>query len=331
MDGTCEWIREDAAYNTWRSGDTNLLWINGGPGKGKTVLSIFLTQELERKIDTIFYFCSNDDQERNNATAVLRGLIWHVTGKRPQLADGLLEHLSDEKRTQAALTSPETLWSIFVKMLKDSRVGTKYCVLDGLDECNEDSQRWLVAKLMDLVSVDVLGSSNIAFKIAIISRSGLGLARCTQVRLDPDNDKQVGKEIQTFVSSRVQQLASMVSLPAELHHEVQTALLDRSEGTFLWVGFAMAELLKKKNGYQDTKGSLLPTKRSAGDIWSNVAPDRERTQADKPYDSAVGNTSFPASVFVGNRYGDWYADVTSHYSGTSNSRSDIDLRTTCQN
>ncbi|KAI6945511.1 hypothetical protein KC341_g79 [Hortaea werneckii] len=83
VDGTCDWIREDDAFETWHLGDTNLLWINGGPGKGKTILSIFLTQELENledeenEVDTIFYFCRNNDQERNNAAAVLRGLIWH--------------------------------------------------------------------------------------------------------------------------------------------------------------------------------------------------------------------------------------------------------------
>ncbi|GAB1725527.1 hypothetical protein NU195Hw_Modified_11t1 [Hortaea werneckii] len=256
VDGTCEWIRKDKAYKTWRSGDTNLLWINGGPGKGKTILSIFLTQELQRKFskDATFYFCSNNNQERNNAAAVLRGLMWHVTEKRPQLADVLLEHLIDENRRHITLNSPETLWSIFVKMLRDPRVGTTYCVLDGLDECDEDSQRWLVAKLVELASVDRPGSSNAAFKIAIISRPDVsGLNRCTKVRLDPDNDKQVGKDIQAFVSSRVRELASIVSLPPELLHEVQTTLLDRSEGTFLWVGFAMVELLKKKTATQIQK------------------------------------------------------------------------------
>ncbi|KAI6945445.1 hypothetical protein KC341_g80 [Hortaea werneckii] len=132
-------------------------------------------------------------------------------------------------------------------MLEEPRVGTKYCVLDGLDECDEDSQRWLVAKLVELASVHGPESSNAAFKIAIISRPDVsGLNRCTQVRLDPDHDKQVGKDIQTFVFSRVQELTSRVSLPPELLREVHTTLLDRSEGTFLWVGFVMAGLLKKK-------------------------------------------------------------------------------------
>jgi polynucleotide 5'-kinase involved in rRNA processing len=49
VSGTCEWIRRDDKYNCWRTGDERLLWVSGGPGKGKTILSIFLTQDLEKE------------------------------------------------------------------------------------------------------------------------------------------------------------------------------------------------------------------------------------------------------------------------------------------
>ena len=48
VSGTCEWIRDNAAYKSWLETDqSSLLWIRGGPGKGKTMLSIFLTEEFE--------------------------------------------------------------------------------------------------------------------------------------------------------------------------------------------------------------------------------------------------------------------------------------------
>src|SRR6266702_5260426 len=63
--GTCEWIRNNSMYQSWLDGNTQLLWISGGPGKGKTMLSIFLTEELEsisQKLENatlLFFFCSN--------------------------------------------------------------------------------------------------------------------------------------------------------------------------------------------------------------------------------------------------------------------------------
>lgn len=47
--GTCEWILTDQTYQSWLRDDPGLLWICGCPGKGKTMMSIFITQTLERQ------------------------------------------------------------------------------------------------------------------------------------------------------------------------------------------------------------------------------------------------------------------------------------------
>ena len=54
------------------------LWIHRGPGKGKTMLSLFLTEEVEQLAQdkegtrVLFYFRSHDDEQRNSATGILR-------------------------------------------------------------------------------------------------------------------------------------------------------------------------------------------------------------------------------------------------------------------
>lgn len=45
--GTCRWITSNKVYESWLHARSQLLWISGGPGKGKTMLSIFLIEELE--------------------------------------------------------------------------------------------------------------------------------------------------------------------------------------------------------------------------------------------------------------------------------------------
>lgn len=39
VDGTCEWVKDNKLYIDWEAGRLALLWICGGPGKGKTMLS----------------------------------------------------------------------------------------------------------------------------------------------------------------------------------------------------------------------------------------------------------------------------------------------------
>ncbi|KAK3623426.1 hypothetical protein LTR56_021602 [Elasticomyces elasticus] len=255
VDGTCEWILDDAIFKSWCLGDTtSLLWINGGPGKGKTILSIYLTQTL-RKPCTVYFFCSNDDQTRNNAAAVLRGLIWHITERCPQMAGQLVElhGNASSNRVQTTLGSREALWRILTRILQDPLNTTTCCVLDGLDECDENSQEWLVTKFTELLSVAPssrnVGESVSAFKLLIVSRPGIsGLARWEQIKLDPDNDELVEDDIWRFILSRVQELATKFEheMSEELRGEIEQTLWDLAEGTFLWVGFAMFELLRKQ-------------------------------------------------------------------------------------
>src|SRR5271156_5470053 len=76
------WILQDPALQEWRECDANtLLWINGNPGKGKTMLMIALVDELSQKLpanttSVTFFFCQATDPRLNNAVGILRGLIW---------------------------------------------------------------------------------------------------------------------------------------------------------------------------------------------------------------------------------------------------------------
>ncbi|KAJ9658996.1 hypothetical protein H2198_003425 [Neophaeococcomyces mojaviensis] len=240
--GTCEWIRQDEKYRSWRRGETQLLWICGGPGKGKTMLSIFLTEELEKDAQAIYYFCSGEDEEHSSAAAILRGLLWQITAKRPELTKHLLEQFDTPEKSQTAVASPETLWSLFVKLLQDPQFNTVFCVLDGLDECDENSRRWLVRKLVDFFSPDDGGSSTATWNLVVVSRPIPGFRPTARVNLDPDNDKQVSNDINSFVSARVQEFSGLDGFNGEFQEDLQRTLLERAEGTFLWVGLVMDEM-----------------------------------------------------------------------------------------
>src|SRR5215469_438372 len=76
------WILQDPDFINWRdNNDTQLLWIKGDPGKGKTMMMIGLTQELSKHLKSkpgilSFFFCQATEPKLNNAEAVLKGLIY---------------------------------------------------------------------------------------------------------------------------------------------------------------------------------------------------------------------------------------------------------------
>jgi ankyrin repeat protein len=252
--GTCEWIKEELIYQRWLEGNIPLLWICGGPGKGKTMLSVFLVEQLKQEQPAMSYFCTSEDERRNKASAVLRSLLWQITGIHPDLAKHFLTHLgagefNAAERIEASLSSPETLWMTFIAICCDPRVSKFAFVLDGLDECDLKSRDWLSSKICDLRTVfDV---QNICSpQIIIVSRDVPCLRLCNRLQLDPDHDGKIVKDVRSFISARVQKLWALGGFDERHRQRVENTPLERSEGTFLWVGFAIVELLEKRTVLQ---------------------------------------------------------------------------------
>jgi hypothetical protein len=261
--GTCEWITKDDTYNRWlQDGAQPIFWILGSPGKGKTMLSIFLSQELEAGAMTVYFFCRAGVKYRNTAICVLRGLIWHMLIQSPdttQCSLAVLEVLQTKHKAldtespehmEAALSSRETLWSAFITLLEERRPERVFCVLDGLDECDEHSQNWLVAKLLSLENYN--GKKSLK---PIVTSRKLPKSRKTKqvINLDLDHNDQVGSDVKTFVRIRSLELVKRIFLESNYQQDtehsfrrhVEETLLLRSQDTFLWLGFAMAELMKE--------------------------------------------------------------------------------------
>jgi hypothetical protein len=263
--GTCEWTKKDNTYDRWLHDDTQpLLWIRGSPGKGKTVLSIFLSQEFEVSAATIYLFCRAGVENLDTAIGVLRGLIWHSMAQFPDSARCsrvVLETLRREHRTldadsqehmEAVLSSHETLWMVFVKLLTESRrLGQTFCVQDGLDECDEDSRDWLATKLLSLEN-NVGGANRL--KLIMTSRELTKLRGARQVNVDLDHSEGVSSDVKTFVRTKCLELIRRISLDSrhreDIEHtfqkSIEETLLVRSQNSFLRLGPAMAKLMKEE-------------------------------------------------------------------------------------
>ncbi len=76
------WVLRNEKFEAWRKDDAQgrLLWINGDPGKGKTMLLCGIIDDLIQSnthtANISFFFCQATYNRINNAAAVLRGLIF---------------------------------------------------------------------------------------------------------------------------------------------------------------------------------------------------------------------------------------------------------------
>lgn len=274
--GTCEWIRNHQSYKGWLECPPSLLWLSGGPGKGKTMLSIFLAEELEQLAKqsherAIFlqYFCDNTDEKRNTATNVVRSLTLQLLSKHPD-RHRLIEHILPTFRLQKDLLFTESsfgsLWTCFEAMVRDTSLGTVYCVIDGLDECSETSLGILLKRLRELFSINSVEdvASTRGLRLIVVSRErpdciARELSAFSRVRLDPDAESDISSDIDKFIAVKVNELAVTQSYPLKLRSFVEDAFHQRAEGTFLWIGIVAKELEGVTRGSVKAKLERFPS------------------------------------------------------------------------
>lgn len=287
-EGTCEWILSNERYLAWaRDTKPHLLWISGRPGKGKTMLSIFLTQELERPLlaneVALYFFCANGDEKRNHSTAILRGLIFQFVDKRPSLLKHILPRFELEETSLFESTSIDSLWRIFEAMLLDPSLDTVHCCLDGLDECDEESAEGISKKINRLFE-STCGDKRLKF--ILTSRAEppslcRELSKFPRIDLDSSTSSVINADIQKLIYTEVDKLAKEKNYSDELRNLVSKALQDGSEGSFLWVGFIIHDLRKKTSLEVLTAIKQLPRglEEMYDRILIQILPDRRAIAA----------------------------------------------------
>jgi hypothetical protein len=152
LEDSYHWILENSDFQQWRNDQqSGLLWIKGDPGKGKTMLLCGIVNELKKskaETDLLSYFFFQATESRiNNATAILRGLVYLLVDQQPSL----ISHIR-KKHDHAGKTLFEdanacvALSEIFINILQDPSLNGTYLIIDALDECMAD-----LPKLLDFI------------------------------------------------------------------------------------------------------------------------------------------------------------------------------------
>jgi hypothetical protein len=187
-----------------------------------------------------FFFCQATDARINNATAVLRGLIYLLVDQQPTLISYVRERYdhAGEKLFQD-VNAWEALSKIFAGILEDPCLKTTYVIIDALDECTTD-----LSRLVDLVVQKSSGYSGV--KWIVSSRNWPSIEKdldtTTQVRLCLEsNEKSISAAVNTFIRFKVDWLAKRNRYNDDTRDSVQSYLSSNANDTFLWVALVCQE------------------------------------------------------------------------------------------
>lgn len=165
--GTSDWLLEEKSYLEWlriQDSTPSLLWLNGGPATGKSVMSSFIINNLvEQGISCQYFFINYGDQKKRTLSLLLRSIAYQIARSLPIFAQRVLQLVDEAIDFEA--TDPRTIWErIFKSILFTLGEGQPlFWIIDGLDEA--DDPRALIRLLSDI------SLSSIPIRVLLVSRN----------------------------------------------------------------------------------------------------------------------------------------------------------------
>ena len=241
---TCEWILRHPKFLEWSkipAARGGRLWINAGPGVGKTVLTSFIIDHFldsgtryERPVLLYFYF-RESSPHNNNATAAVCSIAYqlhrqqersrHGIEMNAQAIYGRAGRAGDERKSGF----PE-VWRLLSIFLEDQP--NLVLILDALDECEDVS--FLLPRLLDLVTRKKI-------TLLLTGRRQKALVKyLDDVESLEITRENVHQDIKAFVEFKVGRNPRL-SHPL-VRDTVIGTVLDQHNGMFLWVRLMLKEL-----------------------------------------------------------------------------------------
>ncbi|KAG9198744.1 hypothetical protein G6514_009608 [Epicoccum nigrum] len=249
LEGSYRWVLDNSSFRQWHDDPQNqLLWIKGDPGKGKTMLLCGIINELQKPTAStacvVYFFCQATDSRINNATAVLRGLLYLLVSEQPALTAHVRKRYDEAGRSMfedanAWITLTET----FADVLQDPNLDTTYILVDALDECTAD-----LPKLLHFLAQQSSASSRVKWIVSSRNwpeiKARLGRAE-QKIRLSLElNAESVSAAVSVFIRHKVSQLAQDKKYDKKTQDAVFEHLTTNANNTFLWVALVCQDLKK---------------------------------------------------------------------------------------
>ncbi|KAL2808652.1 WD40-repeat-containing domain protein [Aspergillus granulosus] len=252
LDDSFRWVLDNAEFQKWHTNsESQLLWIKGDPGKGKTMLMIGIIKELLRQAQSepsqsiAYFLCQATDPKLNNATSILRSLIYMLIRQQPHLMSHLRERYDTDPKLFESGNLFYSLSATFEKMVQSSTAATIYLLIDALDECELD-----LPELLQFITA-TKSTSSVQVKWVVSSRNRDDIEQALQI----DNQKHklslelnanhISNAVAAYINYKVSQLTALQHNKLLLQ-QVKDQLLQKSDGTFLWVALVVQEIQKHR-------------------------------------------------------------------------------------
>ncbi|KAJ5506613.1 Mur ligase C-terminal [Penicillium expansum] len=239
---TCGWLLENSVFKEWeQSSSPAVIWLQGLPGTGKSFLTSRVIDDLRANLHPgeglAFYYCQRSGQTFEDPSDVIRALF-------RQLATPAHEFQEDEMRkdvrdlyAQSKRMTHPSLSICKQQIIKSvSQYSQTTIVLDALDECAEPRN-----ELFDLID-SLVSQSEYPVRIFISARPESDIEeRFHNEPIIKTEVPDVKEDIKSFIDKKIGELR-WNSNTVKFREEAVEALVEKSDGMFLWASLQIEQL-----------------------------------------------------------------------------------------
>jgi ankyrin repeat domain-containing protein 50 len=281
--GNATLFNQNTEYQNWKGqADSCTLIYTGKLGSGKSVLLANIVDNLNlyiqsKNVVVAYFFCRHDSPKSLKAWTVIGSLARQLLRTIPDLT--IAAELLDE--TSLALDF-ERIFSLLQRALPPNCKA--YFILDGLDECDYAEGKALIQQLRKLQEIFTLLLC-VSFRLepnnALIWGSEQFTA--TIITFIPNDNPDIEAFTRSELESCIESKKLVIGNPA-LILEIQDALLEKSQGMFLWVALQIKSLCAMKTD-DAIRQALADLPKDLSETFSRIL--RRSEGLGKPYQRLI--------------------------------------------
>ncbi|KAI9708026.1 MAG: hypothetical protein M1820_004230 [Bogoriella megaspora] len=251
--GLFKQLQNTEKFKLWLTTPGTVLWCTGNPGTGKTVLTSFIIDYLEKEfqhtdVGVAFAYCRYVDSGSLNARDILAALLRDLAVQQRQGNEHLKRILSEHDRNKR---TPSLSQIIDLLRRSVNSFQRTYIVVDALDECPEvECREQLIKSLQSLLPGACLFVTsrpipNIEQQLRVLK------AECLPVQAN-------NSDIRNYVSMSIDcctGLSSLCMRNDQLRENIVSTVCQKTEGMFLMARRYM-DLLRSELNARDVKEAL---------------------------------------------------------------------------
>ncbi|TGJ64655.1 hypothetical protein EYR41_010697 [Orbilia oligospora] len=252
------WVFDSPKFETWLNSNSvsdSILYINGIPGSGKTILVSTIIEYLLNSGHTkngtvLFFYFKHHDSDVKGAGKTKCGMLCALLMQLLDQDDTLLEYVYQKC---ASLVDPDAISEPFLEeTLRHcfNRQGKIWVVLDALDESEESESTGahpVIAWIQEVVSPTTLYGSHVRFLISGQRDGFIEAALSVYPDIDLDRAKQHKADITDYASFRASEIKSRFGLNAGEETDIVHKVTVGSKGMFLYAKIVLDNLFHQQS------------------------------------------------------------------------------------